>query len=138
MLQTDEFPIRTACPPGACVCERALLDAPGADRTILKLTQQEEKTLVARLETISTYAELLGMERKLQERLGIALSIIASANEVRTMRGFTIELAAFPGLCRKTRQSIPAAVRRCLEQHPEIAFAILNANDLFGMASDQR
>jgi hypothetical protein len=36
-------------------------------------------------------------------------------------------------LCRKTRQSIPAAVRRCLDQHPDIAFAILDAHDLFGM-----
>jgi hypothetical protein len=108
-----DFPIRTECPPGACDCDRErLLADPGADVRILKLTRDEEKKL-----------------------LGIALSITPSANEVRTARGFTIELAVLPGLCRKTRQAIPAAVRRCLDQHPEIAFAILDAHDLFGMGT---
>jgi hypothetical protein len=49
------------------------------------------------------------------------------------VRGFIIQLADQPGLCKKLRQSIPAAVRRCLERKPEIAYAILDAHDLFGM-----
>ena len=28
-----------------------------------------------------------------------------------------------PGLCRKTRQAIPAAIRRGLEKRPEVAYA---------------
>ncbi|MGV8274857.1 hypothetical protein ACV33R_31450, partial [Pseudomonas aeruginosa] len=35
-----------------------------------------------------------------------------------------------PGLCRKTRQAIPAAIRRGLEKRPEVAYALLNAHDL--------
>ncbi len=134
MLQAVDFPIRTECPPGACVCDRErLLAEPGADLRILKLTRDEEKKLLARIEAIASYEDLLKMEQKMQQLLGIAISITPSANEVRTVRGFNIELAELPGLCRKTRQSIPAAVRRCLDQHPEIAFAILDSYDLFGM-----
>jgi hypothetical protein len=131
-----DFPIRTECPPGACDCDRErLLADPGADVRILKLTRDEEKKLLARIEAIASYDELRKMERRMHQLLGIALSITPSANEVRTARGFTIELAVLPGLCRKTRQAIPAAVRRCLDQHPEIAFAILDAHDLFGMGT---
>jgi hypothetical protein len=46
------------------------------------------------------------------------------------MRGIRIELDELPGMCRKTRQAIPAAIRRSLEKRPEIAFNLLNANDL--------
>jgi hypothetical protein len=137
MLPGVDFPIRTECPPGACICDRErLLAEPGADLRILKLTREEEKKLLARIEAISSYEDLRGMQQKMVQLLGIALTITPSANEVRTVRGFHIELGALPGLCRKTRQSIPAAVRKCLDQHPEIAFAILDAHDLFGM--DQR
>ncbi|WP_426174780.1 hypothetical protein [Massilia sp. TWR1-2-2] len=134
MLQPVDFPIRSECPPGACVCDRErLLAEPGADLRILKLTRDEERKLLARIEAIACYDDLLKMEQKMHQLLGIAISITPSANEVRTVRGFNIELAELPGLCRKTRQSIPAAVRRCLDQHPEIAFAILDSHDLFGM-----
>jgi hypothetical protein len=134
MLQTVDFPIRTECPPGLCVCERErLLEDPAADVRILKLTREEEKKLLARIEAISSYDDLRKMEQRMQQLLGVVLTITPSPNEVRTVRGFTIELAELPGLCRKTKQSIPAAVRRCLDQHPEIAYAILDAHDLFGM-----
>ena len=64
------------------------------------------------------------------EQLGIRVEIVPSFNEVRTMRGIGISLGEQPGLCRKTRQAIPAAIRRSLEKRPEIAYDILNANDL--------
>jgi hypothetical protein len=138
MLQTVHFPIRTECPPGACVCERErLLADPAADLRILKLTRDEEKKLLARIEAISSYADLRKMEQKMLELLGIALRIAPGPNEVKTVRGFSIELGELPGLCRKTKQSIPAAVRRCLDQHPEIAFAILDEFGLFGTAQGQ-
>ena len=40
------------------------------------------------------------------------------------------QIEALPGLCRKTRKAIPAAIRRGLSNHPEIAFELLNAHDL--------
>jgi len=46
------------------------------------------------------------------------------------MRGIQIRVEDLPGLCRKTRLAIPKAIRRALEQRPEIAFELLNARDL--------
>ncbi|KAI3591694.1 Ribosomal protein S3AE [Cupriavidus sp. U2] len=127
------FPIRKECPPGACVCNReALLENPHADRRILQLTQQEEKKLVERLENIATLAELNRMQERMHALLGITITITPSDNVVRTTRGFRIELADQPGLCRKTRQAIPAAIRRSMEAHPDIAFEILDQRDLLG------
>jgi hypothetical protein len=137
MPHTADFPIRTECPPGLCVCERErLLLDPDADARILKLTRDEEKKLLARIEAVSSYAELNRLEQRMRELLGVNLTIAPGPNEVRTVRGFVIEVATLPGLCRKTRQSIPAAVRRCLDQHPEIAWAVLDAHDLFGGGAD--
>jgi len=133
MSSTLPFPIRNECPPGACNCERdLLLSDPAADLRVLRLTREEEKRLVARIESISSYADLRHIERRMAEQLGIVLQIAPGAREVRTVRGLSIQLAEQRGLCRKIRQSIPAAVRRCLEQHPEIVFAILNEHDLLG------
>lgn len=132
MQQTVDFTIRTECPPGLCVCDRErLLADPDSDKRVLRLTREEEKRLVDRIEAVSTYEDLRKLEQRMVQLLGITLSITPGPNEVRTVRGFRIELAELPGLCRKTRQSIPAAVRRCLDQHPEIAFAILDAESLF-------
>lgn len=132
MQQTVDFTIRTECPPGLCVCDRErLLADPESDKRVLRLTREEEKRLVDRIEAVATYEDLRKLEQRMAQLLGIRLSITPGANEVRTVRGFRIELAELPGLCRKTRQSIPAAVRRCLDQHPEIAFAILDAESLF-------
>lgn len=133
MTQPIPFPIRKECPPGACVCERErLLEQPDADTRILMLTQAEEKKLVARIEAISSYADLQHIQQRLQTLLGVVLEIGPGAHEVRTVRGLSIRLAERPGLCRKTRQAIPAAVRRCLENHPHIVYDILDAHDLLG------
>ena len=48
------------------------------------------------------------------------------------MRGIAIHIEALPGLCRKTRQSIPAAIRRGLEKNPQVAYRLLDAHDLLG------
>lgn len=136
MAQALPFPIRTECPPGACTCDRErLLEDPQGDLRILRLTKEEEKRLVARLECIADYADLQRMQERLRANLGIVVTIAPATEEVRTIRGgIGIHLAEQPGLCRKTRQAIPAAIRRCLEQKPEIAFAILDAHDLFGQS----
>jgi hypothetical protein len=127
------FPIREECPPGACVCDRErLLVDPQGDVRILRLTKHEEKRLVARIEAICSYTELKHVEGRIHEQLGIRLHIEPGPNEVRTVRGFNIRLDECPGLCRLTRKSIPAAVRRCLDAHPEIAYELLNAHDLLG------
>lgn len=126
------MPIRHPCPPGACDCEREqLLETPGGDQRILLLTKAEEKRLLERLENVASLAELERLQQRMHEQLGIRVNVAPGVNEVRSMRGIAIEVTAFPGLCRKTRQAIPAAIRRGLEQHPEIAYALLDAQGLF-------
>ncbi len=50
------------------------------------------------------------------EQLGIRLHIEPAHGEVRSMRGIHMRFDAHPGLCRKTRQNIPAAIRRAMEE----------------------
>jgi len=125
--------IRNPCPPGACQCERdRLLADPASDKRVLALTREEEKRLLARLETVSSLPDLKRMIERMRQLLGIELQIAPGPNEVRSTRGFQIRVADRPGLCRKTRQAIPAAIRRCLENHPEVGYAILDEYGLFG------
>ncbi|MBZ9781694.1 hypothetical protein K9857_09030 [Pseudomonas sp. REP124] len=128
---TTSAPIRQPCPPGACDCGRdPLLETPGADVRILFLTRNEEKRLIERLENLQSFQDLEHVQRRMFDQLGIRVEIAPGFNEVRTMRGINIQVGELPGLCRKTRASIPAAIRRAMEKCPEIAFAVLNANDL--------
>ncbi|MDF3933737.1 hypothetical protein [Pseudomonas citronellolis] len=126
-------PLRQPCPPGACDCGReALLADPQGDMRILLLTRFEEQRLLQRLEQLADLADLERLQARIYEQLGLRLSIAPGLNEVRSMRGFDIQLAEHPGLCRKTRQSIPAAIRRGLERNPEIAWRLLDSFDLLG------
>ncbi|MGV8920871.1 MAG: hypothetical protein ACOH2R_24365 [Pseudomonas sp.] len=128
---TPTIPTRQPCPPGACICERErLVEIQGADLRILYLTRQEEKRLLDRLESLASLSDLKHMQRRMFEQLGLRVTIVPSLNEVRSMRGIGISIDELPGLCRKTRQAIPAAIRRGLEKRPEIAYELLNANDL--------
>jgi hypothetical protein len=128
---TPTLPIRSPCPPGACICDRErLLETPGTDMRILCLTRQEEKRLLERLESIASLTDLEHMQRRMFELLGIRVDIAPGFNEVRSMRGIVIDIAELPGMCRKTRAAIPAAIRRGLEKNPEIAYGLLNAHDL--------
>lgn len=133
MLQQFPYPIRVECPPALCVCNREqLLADPEADKRILMLTREQEKKLVERIERVDSYEQLQHVGKLIFNQLGVELSIAPGPNEVRTVRGLVIKLSELPGLCRKTRQAIPAAVRRCLDQHPQIVYAILDAHDLLG------
>jgi len=124
-------PTRQPCPPGACNCERERLhESPDADLRILGLTRSEERRLLERLENLADLRDLEHMQRRMYEQLGIRLKIGPGFNEVRSMRGLQIQIGPLPGLCRKTRQSIPSAIRRALEKRPEIAYRLLDANDL--------
>ncbi len=126
-------PLRPECPPGVCNCDlQALLESPEADRRVLRLTREEEKRLVQRLEAIESLADLRRIECRLEEQLGIRLGISQAASEVRTLRGIAILVHEQRGLCRKTRQAIAAAIRRGMERRPEIAFALLDEGGLFG------
>ena len=128
---TTTAPIRSPCPPGACDCGRdPLLETPGADLRILFLTRNEEKRLIERLENLQSLSDLEHVQRRMFEQLGIRVDIAPGFNEVRTMRGIGIQIGDLPGLCRKTRANIPAAIRRAMEKRPEIAYELLNANDL--------
>ncbi|MCX5591125.1 hypothetical protein [Alcaligenes endophyticus] len=121
------FPIRQECPPGACICQREqLLQAPYADQRILRLTREEEKKLVARLEKLRSLDDLWHMQTLLYEQLGIKLIVQPGQNEVRTVRGLHIELEAQVGLCRKTTQHIPAAIRKGLEANLQIVYELLD------------
>ena len=109
--------LRTRAPGGA-----------GADRRILLLTRQEEQRLAAR----TSPAQLEDLEHLLQrmeEQLGIRLRIAPAFGEVRSMRGIRMRFEEQPGLCRKTPEAIPAAIRRGLEKR-RVAYALLNAHDL--------
>jgi hypothetical protein len=98
---------------------------------ILRLTREEEKRLVQRLENLASLEDLRRMEQRLFEQLGVRLTIGTSPNEVRSLRGITILVHEQPGLCRKTRQALPAAIRRSMEQRPQIAWDLLDEGGLF-------
>ena len=127
------FPIRTECPPGSCICERdaLLAAAPQGDLRVLRLTRAEEQRLVERLENLGSLPELRRMQQRMDEQLGIRVFITLPPREVRSLRGIAIGVHEQPGLCRKTRQSIPAAIRKSLDRHPEIAYALLDERGLF-------
>lgn len=123
--------MRQPCPPGACDCGRDdLLESAGADLRILLLTRQEERRLLDRLQNLRDLNDLEHLQRRMHEQLGIRVHVAPGFNEVRSMRGIAIHIDSLPGLCRKTRQSIPAAIRRGLENSPEIAYRLLDAHDL--------
>lgn len=123
--------LRQPCPPGACDCQRERLqDSPGADLRILLLTRAEEKRLLERLENLRDLNDLRHMQQRMYQQLGIHVQVVPGFNEVRSMRGIAIHIADHPGLCRKTRQAIPAAIRRGLERQPEIAYRLLDEHDL--------
>jgi hypothetical protein len=124
-------PIRQECPPGACSCDRErLLATEGADMRVLMLTKEQEKKLIARIESVVDYDDLMHVSGLIYKQLGITLRITPSQRGVRTVLGLSIQLDERPGLCSKARQTIPAAVRRCLGRNPGIVYAILNAQDL--------
>jgi len=127
------FPVRVECPPGACVCERErLLADPAGDHRPLAIDRKHEQNLVARIERVSDYRDLQHVQALIRQNVGAELRIAPGPNEVRTVRGIIVVLEEKPGLCKKVRQSVPAAVRRLLQERPEIAYAILDAHDLFG------
>lgn len=126
------FALRTACPPGACDCGHATLEqTPHADHRILLLTREEEKRLVQRIENAPDLATLRHLQQLMLTQLGIQLTMQPGTAEVRSVRGLVITLAPQPGLCRKTRQAIPAAIRKAMERQPQILFALLDEDGLF-------
>lgn len=125
-------PLRAGCPAGACICKRAaLMQDPDADWRVLRLSALDEKNLVQRLQSLRDLADLRHMERRMEQQLGIRLAIVTSPRGVRTLRGIVIRVQDQPGLCRKTRQAIAAAIRRSLTDRPQIAWEIANAGGLF-------
>ena len=128
-----QFPVRVECPPGACVCERdRLMSDPNADVRPLAIDRKQEQKLIDRIERIESYADLRHVQELIRKNIGAELRIAPGPKEVRTLRGIIIVLEEKPGLCRKVRQSVPAAVRKRLQEKPEIAWAILDAGNLFG------
>ena len=104
--------------PAPASANASAREAPGADRRILLLTRQEEQRLAAPLEALRSLEDLEHLLRRMEEQLGIRLRIAPAFGEVRSMRGIRMRFEEQPGLCRKTRQAIPAAIRRGLEKRP--------------------
>lgn len=130
---SQPFQIRQPCPPSACNCGRELLlSATTANPAILRLTLMEERKLVERLENPKDLADLEHLQQKMHEQLGIRMRILPNPGEVRSARGIRILIEKQPGLCRKTRQALPAAIRRGLTHNPEILYRLLDAHDLLG------
>ena len=126
-------PLRTACPPGSCICDREqLLSRPDSDLRVLWLTQAEEKRLLQRLERLASLADLRHMQALIHQQLGIVVQVTVGPNEVRTVMGLHIEVLEKPGLCRKVRGSIPAAIRRGLSANEHIVYELLDEDGLFG------
>lgn len=126
------FVLRNPCPPGVCDCQlEQLLESPDADRRILRLTRSEERRLLERLESLKSVADLEHMQEKMYELLGIRLQVEPAHGEVRSARGVHLHFEEHPGLCRRTRQGIAAAVRRALDRQPEILWRLLDAQGLF-------
>ena len=128
----SSFPVRRPCPPGVCKCgHQGLLEDIQGDTRILRLTLAEEKKLLNRLEAMRDFEDLQKMQRLMNEQLGIRLKISPGHTEVRSARGLEIRFVNQPGLCRKTKKNIPAAIRRCLTAKPEILYRLLDSFDLF-------
>lgn len=105
---------------------------PQADHRPLALTRLQEQKLIERIERVGSYEDLQHVQALIRRNLGAELRIEPGPNEVRTVRGIIVVLEEKPGLCKKARQSVPAAIRRRLNERPEIAWALLDAHDLFG------
>ncbi len=125
-------PFRTPCPTGACDCQFELLDAPEADARVRLLTAQQEKALIARIERIHSYEDLMRVLDLIYQQLGVRLVVSAGDGEIRTVRGLHIEMLPQPGLCKKTRSSLPKAVRRCLDANQHIVHELLDRQSLWG------
>ena len=125
-------PFRTPSPTGACDCQMELLDAPEADARVRLLTAQQEKALIERIERIHSYEDLMRVIDLIYQQLGVHLRIAPGDGEVRTVRGLQIELLPQPGLCKKTRASLPKAMRRCLDANQHIVHELLDRHSLWG------
>lgn len=122
---------RTRCPAELCDCQLdSWLSDVRADQRLLLLTRIEERRLLERLERLESLEDLQHMQQRMQAQLGIRVQVEPGFNEVRSMRGIEIEVVPLPGLCRKSRQAIVRSIRRGMERTPQIAWALLNAQDL--------
>ena len=109
-----------------------MLDAPDADARVRLLTSQQEKALIERIERIHSYEDMMRVIGLIYEQLGVRLHIEVGDGEVRTVRGIHIELLPQPGLCKKTRASLPKALRRCLAANQHIVHELLDRQSLWG------
>src|SRR5260370_13265311 len=94
-----QIPIRVPCPPGACICEHdALLADSMADQRILRLTREEEKRLLLRLEQITSLQDLPPVEQRMYEQPGLRVRLEPGANELRTERGIHVQAPSMRAL----------------------------------------
>ena len=100
--------------------------------THIKANERRRKRLIARIERISSLQELRHLLHRMNEQLGIQLMVQAGEGEVRTVRGLNIRFESQTGLCKKTQQTLPAAIRRALDADHRIVYALLDEHSLLG------
>ncbi len=87
--------------------------------------------MLERLENLGSLGELRQMQERMAQQLGIRLSITPNPRGVHSLRGIVILVHEQPGLCRKTRQAIPAAIKKSMAARPRIAYELLDEGGLF-------
>ncbi len=71
------FPLRTECPPGACICARdRLLADPQGDLRILRLSRADEKSLLQRLENLRDLTDLRHLEERMESTAHLFLFFV--------------------------------------------------------------
>lgn len=85
------------------------------------------------MENLQSLGDLEKLQQPMHEQLGIRLAVAYGVNEVRSMRGIRIEIGTLPRLCRKTRQTLPTAIRRGLENTRRLSPPYLTPMTCFGI-----
>lgn len=104
-----------ACPHGTCNCGRVQLLEYADNGLPIPRLPSGGKRLPERMENLQSLGDLEKLQQRMHEQLGIRLAVAPGVNKVRSMRGIRIEIDALPRLYRKTRQALPTAIRRGLE-----------------------
>ena len=96
------------------------------------LTRSEEKKMLERLENLGSLADLRRMQERMEQQLGIRLSITQSPNEVRSLRGIAILVHEQPACAARHGRPSRLPSRKAWTPTPQITFDLLDESGLFG------
>ena len=115
--------------PGACVCERERLEAPGADRRIL-LPDPPGRAAPGRPPGSPAAWKTTEHLRRMEEQLGIRLRIAPAFGECAACAASACASRSSRGSAARPARRFPPPSAAALEKRPEVAYALLNAHDL--------